>query len=54
LQTTAATQGDELATARQLRDALSVDLTKLAVQFEAQQQLLTDYRARLGIDQSLS
>jgi hypothetical protein len=54
LQTTAATQGGELATARQQRDALSVDLTKLAAQFDAQQQLLTDYRARLDIDQSLS
>jgi hypothetical protein len=49
LQTTAATQGDELATAQQ-RDALSVNLAKLAAQFEAQQQLLADYRARLGID----
>ncbi|MGY6258611.1 hypothetical protein ACXIVK_34700 [Paraburkholderia caledonica] len=30
-------------------DALTADLTKLAAQFDAQQQLLGDYRMRLGL-----
>jgi len=38
----------ELLQVREARDSLRADLTKLAAQLEAQQQLLVDYRMRLG------
>lgn len=49
LRTTATTQAAELAQAREASESLGTDLTKLAAQFDAQQQLLVDYRTRLGI-----
>ncbi|RKE38901.1 plasmid replication DNA-binding protein KfrA [Paraburkholderia sp. BL23I1N1] len=49
LQTIASTQATELGQAREARESLTADLTKLAAQFDAQQQLLTDYRMRLGL-----
>lgn len=49
LQATAGTQATELAQAREARESLIADLTKLAAQFDAQQQLLADYRTRQGI-----
>ncbi|SIT51258.1 Cointegrate resolution protein T [Paraburkholderia piptadeniae] len=39
----------ELLQLREARDSLNADLTKLAAQIEAQQQLLVDYRMRLGV-----
>ncbi|MBP0595872.1 integrase [Paraburkholderia sp. LEh10] len=38
----------ELLQVREARDSLRADLTQLAAQLEAQQQLLVDYRMRLG------
>ncbi|MFM0441669.1 DNA-binding protein [Paraburkholderia strydomiana] len=49
LRTTVKTQVDELAHARAARESLTADLASLAAQFDAQQQLLVDYRMRLGI-----
>jgi chromosome segregation ATPase len=49
LQTTMKAQAAELAQAREARESLTVDLAKLATQFDAQQQLLVDYRMRLGL-----
>ena len=42
------TRAAELLQVREARDSLSADLTKLAAQLEAQQQLLVNYRMRLG------
>ncbi|EDT37647.1 DNA-binding protein [Burkholderia ambifaria] len=39
----------ELLQVREARDSLNADLTKLAAQIEAQQQLLVDYRTPLGV-----
>jgi chromosome segregation ATPase len=41
-------QAAELLQVREARDSLNADLTKLAAQLEAHQQLLADYRMRLG------
>ncbi|WP_231957622.1 DNA-binding protein [Paraburkholderia tropica] len=49
LHTTARSQAAELAHVHEARESLGTDLTKLAAQFDAQQQLLVDYRMRLGI-----
>jgi chromosome segregation ATPase len=49
LQTVGRSQAAELTQAREARESLNADLTKLAAQFDAQQQLLVDYRMRLGL-----
>ncbi|SIT44952.1 Cointegrate resolution protein T [Paraburkholderia ribeironis] len=49
LNTTTSMQAVELAQAREARELLAADLTKRAAQFDAQQQLLTDYRMRLDL-----
>jgi chromosome segregation ATPase len=49
LQTTARTQATELTQVREARESLTADLTTLTAQFDAQQQLLGDYRMRLGL-----
>ncbi|MFL9989623.1 integrase, partial [Paraburkholderia sediminicola] len=49
LQTTARVQATELTQVHEARESLTADLTKLAAQFDAQQQLLGDYRMRLGL-----
>lgn len=49
LQTVGRSQAAELTEAREARESLNADLTKLAAQFDAQQQLLVDYRMRLGL-----
>jgi len=49
LQTVGRSQAAELTQAREARESLNADLTKLAARFDAQQQLLVDYRMRLGL-----
>jgi len=49
LQTVGRSQAAELTQAREARESLNADLTTLAAQFDAQQQLLVDYRMRLGL-----
>lgn len=49
LQTMTRSQAAELERVRQARESLGTDLTKLVAQFDAQQQLLADYRIRLGV-----
>ncbi|MFM0047133.1 DNA-binding protein [Paraburkholderia sediminicola] len=49
LQTTARAQATQLTQVHEARESLTADLTKLAAQFDARQQLLVDYRMRLGI-----
>jgi len=46
LQSAAATQPDESSTAHRQRDALSIDLAKLAAQFKTQRHLIMVYRRR--------
>jgi chromosome segregation ATPase len=49
LQTTARAQATELTQVHEARESLTANLTKLAAQFDAQQQLVGDYRMRLGL-----
>ncbi|RQS44318.1 DNA-binding protein [Burkholderia sp. Bp8986] len=49
VQAAADARSAELLQVREARDSLNADLTKLAAQIEAQQQLLVDYRMRLGV-----
>jgi chromosome segregation ATPase len=49
LQTAGRSQAAELTQAREARELLTADLTKLAAQFDAQQQLLVDYRMHMGL-----
>ena len=49
LQTAGRSQAAELTQAREARESLTADLTKLAAQFDAQQQLLVDCRMRVGL-----
>ncbi|MEX3816370.1 integrase [Paraburkholderia sp. BR13439] len=48
-QSAADARSAELLQVPEARDSLNADLTKLAAQIEAQQQLLMDYRLRLGV-----
>ncbi|GCB05218.1 DNA-binding protein [Ralstonia sp. SET104] len=49
LRTTVQTQTDGFAAVRAEREQMAAELAKLAARLEAQQTLLTDYRAQLGL-----
>jgi hypothetical protein len=49
LRATVQVQADELAASRAEREQTATELAKLAARLEAQQTLLADYRAQLGV-----